>query len=344
MPRTRLVAVWSLLLLLAGADPFAQDAAPYQVSGRVVTSTGESRPGATVCAYPIDRGPSFGALCAPSGPDGTFIVRARVAGRYLVMAQDVAAGHYPSVRPFYRVPGQAVTEVVLDEAHPKLSAEVTLGPRNGTLVARVHDGETNWPIDTVRLILCHVEEPDVCFLADGRSDEGVFMVAAAHVPFTVRVWAREYQVWSGPAPVAVASGQTTYLDIGLARRPEFAGKPVNEREKIAGVHLSAPELRAPADGAVLTQFPRTMTLAWEPVKGAVWYAVDVDYCVPAPGTSECIDPVPLYRETPPMIGITGTTYGLTFIGSQPGRWRVWAVDQQGRAGFKSRWRTFVFRP
>ena len=33
---------------------------------------------------------------------------------------------------------------------------------------------------------------------------------------------------------------------------------------------------------------------------------------------------------------------LAFVGAQPGRWRVWAVDKEGREGFKSPWRLFVY--
>ena len=37
-----------------------------------------------------------------------------------------------------------------------------------------------------------------------------------------------------------------------------------------------------------------------------------------------------------------TVYSFAFVGSQRGRWRVWAVNAQGVAGAKSEWRTFLF--
>jgi len=33
---------------------------------------------------------------------------------------------------------------------------------------------------------------------------------------------------------------------------------------------------------------------------------------------------------------------FSFVGAQPGRWRVWAVDKEGREGFKSPWRRYVY--
>jgi hypothetical protein len=36
------------------------------------------------------------------------------------------------------------------------------------------------------------------------------------------------------------------------------------------------------------------------------------------------------------------SYEFDFVGAQPGRWRVWAIDEAGREGFKSPWRLFVY--
>jgi eukaryotic-like serine/threonine-protein kinase len=36
-------------------------------------------------------------------------------------------------------------------------------------------------------------------------------------------------------------------------------------------------------------------------------------------------------------------YSFDFVGAQPGRWRVWAVDPEGREGSRSAWRRFEFK-
>jgi hypothetical protein len=47
-------------------------------------------------------------------------------------------------------------------------------------------------------------------------------------------------------------------------------------------------------------------------------------------------------DNPLMTKLNSTSYEFGFAGAQPGRWRVWAVDKDGREGFKSPWRTFVY--
>ncbi len=43
-----------------------------------------------------------------------------------------------------------------------------------------------------------------------------------------------------------------------------------------------------------------------------------------------------------MPGVRKSPYGFEWIGMHPGRWRVWAVDSEGRAGNKSDWTYFEF--
>jgi len=110
--------------------------------------------------------------------------------------------------------------------------------------------------------------------------------------------------------------------------------------------LPAPTLLSPADRVVFDLFPRTMMLAWDAVAGAASYGFEVDYC--QPDNPWCAD------ERQSEIGRvsadplspqphTATTFTFDFIGAQPGRWAVWAIDEQGRMGVRSPWRSFVHR-
>jgi hypothetical protein len=40
--------------------------------------------------------------------------------------------------------------------------------------------------------------------------------------------------------------------------------------------------------------------------------------------------------------VKGTQYTFEFVGAQPGRWRVWAVDAGGKEGPKTGWWEFTF--
>ena len=56
-----------------------------------------------------------------------------------------------------------------------------------------------------------------------------------------------------------------------------------------------------------------------------------------PDDGECINPAPFEQK----FGLRQTAYEFVFMGAQPGRWRVWAIDKDRRHGVKSPWRRFI---
>lgn len=92
----------------------------------------------------------------------------------------------------------------------------------------------------------------------------------------------------------------------------------------------APTLLSPADGTRFHHYPRTVTLAWEKLPGARYYKVEIQF--ESTGWAPWGD----------VKSVRGTTHTFDFVGAQPGRWRVWAVDAEGNDGPKSRWWSFVF--
>ena len=100
--------------------------------------------------------------------------------------------------------------------------------------------------------------------------------------------------------------------------------------------LPPPQQIAPPDGAVFDHFPRTTTLEWALVPQAASYSLDLE---------SCQNPSCLEGQTnayPPVIGLTSASYTFNFVGAQPGRWRVWAVNASGAPGSKGGWREFRF--
>lgn len=93
--------------------------------------------------------------------------------------------------------------------------------------------------------------------------------------------------------------------------------------------LVAPTQTSPSNGESLNHFPRSTTLVWGAVDGAVKYGVEVEY---NDGSWNG-----LVSATP-----TNPTYTFNFIGMQPGRWRVWAIDADGNEGPKSGWFEFTY--
>jgi hypothetical protein len=326
----------------------------YLITGQVQDEKGVPACGVRVCAFVEGfdpKKPNVRIPCALSDQRGQFTIDVGAPGKYTLYYYSDGNGYWTPYLPFFRSPSSPAPEVSLGESSATASVNVTMLPKNGLLVGKGVDASTGLPVDHLEFVLCHADAPEVCWRKNARSEEGEFRIPAAHVPFTIRVRAEGYEDWLGPeggereAAVSVAPETRRELDVRLKRSAGAEGSALSESEKQAGVNLLAPAQTAPAEGAVFDYYPRHTRLEWSPVEGAVSYSVEVDYCSGRRRGAGCADPQPLFtqmRVNPKTSGVGGTAYEFDFIGAQPGRWRVWAVDAQGREGFKSPWRLFVY--
>ncbi len=99
--------------------------------------------------------------------------------------------------------------------------------------------------------------------------------------------------------------------------------------------LAAPKLLSPENGAVIEHFPRDTTVVWAEVPSAAAYVVEWDYRDNLGWASDRTGAAGSVRTVVPVAS-------FQFVGAQPGRWRVWAVDAAGSAGPKSEWREFRY--
>jgi hypothetical protein len=102
--------------------------------------------------------------------------------------------------------------------------------------------------------------------------------------------------------------------------------------------LASPKLVSPADGSVFNSYPRTTTLAWSPVDRASKYIVEIMAC----STSNPLDCFIWPNDRPPY-ETKSTSYTFNFVGSQPGKWRVTAVEANGIHGTPSDWWNFSYQ-
>ena len=100
--------------------------------------------------------------------------------------------------------------------------------------------------------------------------------------------------------------------------------------------LAAPKLLSPEPGAVFDHYPRQTTLVWSEVPGAASYAVEWDYKGGDSWNAEARGSQGGILAAPKPVAT------FQFVGAQPGRWRVWALDSAGQAGPKSEWREFRY--
>jgi len=99
--------------------------------------------------------------------------------------------------------------------------------------------------------------------------------------------------------------------------------------------ILTPTQLTPADGSVFSHYPRKTTLEWSAVPDAASYTVEIEFCSP----EGCADWTKKYS---PVTGLTTTSYTFDFVGAQPGRWRVWAVDASGQESPKTGWWEFRY--
>jgi hypothetical protein len=338
-----------LLALLFGAS--INGAAPYTIAGEVRDSNGKPSAGVkifvTVTDSTLGRPKLTGDLTI-SDSGGRFFFNLARPGKYLLVYEDRDRGYQAQGLPFFRDPNNPPPEVILDDTTPTAYVLISMS-KNGVLKGEAIDAQTQLPIDNVNFAMCHAENRTTCWHTSARSADGTFSIPMPFVPFTLRITSPEFEDWlgltgsDGTTPVMVPSGTITTVRLLMKRRASAMSSAISEAEKRTGINLPAPKQLPPENDQIFDYYPRRTRLEWEPVEGAVRYSVEVDYCQFKKGSNQCNDPQSLILPgNPSTSNLPTTTCEFQFVGKQPGRWRVWAIDKEGRDGFKSEWRTFVY--
>jgi hypothetical protein len=90
--------------------------------------------------------------------------------------------------------------------------------------------------------------------------------------------------------------------------------------------LATPRQISPANGTVFDHYPRTTTLEWSAVPGDtayLRYTVEIDCYHCCQSNKWCTD---VGRTWQLVSDLYRTSYTFNWVGAQPGRWRVWAVN------------------
>ena len=103
--------------------------------------------------------------------------------------------------------------------------------------------------------------------------------------------------------------------------------------------LPAPQPILPKTGVTFDHFPRTTELTWTAVPGAASYAVEIDCFHCCELGKWCTD---LGKPRLAASALETTSYRFDWVGMNLGRWRVWAVDAEGRQSARSEWRDFYY--
>jgi hypothetical protein len=101
-------------------------------------------------------------------------------------------------------------------------------------------------------------------------------------------------------------------------------------QSLGGLKLKTPQQISPRNNSHFTHYPRTLTLRWGAVKGAISYDVEIDclHCRQVGQWDSQNGPAWIVASD-----IKTTNYSFTFVGDNKGRWRVRA----SRGALKSSW-------
>ncbi|MGH7618003.1 MAG: hypothetical protein ACREPM_12300, partial [Gemmatimonadaceae bacterium] len=122
-----------------------------------------------------------------------------------------------------------------------------------------------------------------------------------------------------------------------------SGQPLPSTSYIMNVGAALPTLTSPADQSTFSVFPRVTPVSWTPVDGAVGYEVQWDACFPytlPDYVTSCA--ANWFNDQVVSVGPSPTTYTITFVGAQPGRWRVRAKFRDGSFSGWSNFFTFLY--
>jgi hypothetical protein len=336
--------------LLAAALLFAAliQSPTYTITGEVHDSEGKPAAGVVIRAANSDQPPHTQIRSAVSDISGRFVLKLNGPGKYNLVYDSREKGYVPQSIPFFRDPRYEPQQIVLTEAAPTAQV-IMFMTKTGFLTGDAIDAQIGSPIERLDFRICHANNRAVCWSTSAKSATGNFSLPAPFVPFVLKISAPGFEDWFGltgsdeNAPIEVPAGTKIQLHLLMRRTAESSGKELSDLEKHVGVNLPAPKQISPDDNAVFEIYPRITKLEWEAVEGAASYAVELDVCESLMTRTRCVNPQPLRRTSNSYTAnITGMSYEFSFVGAQPGRWRVWAVDKQGRDGFKSPWRTFVY--
>ena len=348
----------ALVIVLFALSASAVAQSSYTISGELRSDSGQIFVDGNVCALlEIPRGLNVrDKVCTQSDAQGRFTINVAQPGTYQVIADKMSEGYMPAYFPFYKAPRRPVPEVTLGSGADAQDVLVKMPPQSGMITGKVIDEATDRRVPKFVVWAWQARDPNARTHLDFNGQSGMFRIFAPPTePIRIRVEADGYEDWvmgggvlvslagakKGPGALVVPTGAKTEFAIYLKRKT-----PPPPNEASDPNRLPAPIQLTPADNQVFDLFPRNTRLEWNPVAGAISYAVEVESCRPRgseekkrlPDDGECINPSS-YEE---KYVLRETNYEFIFKGAQPGRWRVWAVDQNHKPGIKSPWRGFTY--
>jgi len=196
------------------------DEGPGLIEGTVIYEDGRPAKGATVTAFPLDRGLAAKVPSADTDELGHFQIDHLWLGTFAVTAKKEDEGYPDMNSGFYS--DSEITPITLSLSHPSASDTILLGPKAGILIGAVTDAVTGTPLDPC-VDFHRASDPNNFLSGTGLINAKYRVLVPSDRDVIMKVWHEGYLPWYYPGtsnkseakPLRLKSGEERTLRIRL---------------------------------------------------------------------------------------------------------------------------------
>lgn len=198
----------------------AADEGSGQIEGIVIYEDGEPVKGATVFAFPLDRGLAAKVPSADTNELGHFQISRLWLGKFAVTAKKEDEGYPDTNIAFYS--DQKIAPITLSLSHPSATETILLGPKAGILTGTVADAVSGAPVDPC-VDFHRASDPNNFLSGTGLVNAEYRVLVPSDREVIMKIWHEGYLPWYYPGtsnksdaePLRLKSGEKRTLNIRL---------------------------------------------------------------------------------------------------------------------------------
>jgi hypothetical protein len=214
------VAVLSSCARQPSVEVVAADEGPGLIEGIVVYEDGRPAQGASVSAFPLDRGLAAKVPAADTDGLGHFRISHLWLGEFAVTAKKEDEGYPDTSSGFYS--DSKIAPIALSLSHPLATDTILLGPKAGILVGTVADAVTGALLDPC-VDFHRASDPNNFLSGTGLINAKYRVLVPPDREVIMKIWHEGYLPWYYPGanhkteaqPVRLKSGEERTLHIRL---------------------------------------------------------------------------------------------------------------------------------
>jgi hypothetical protein len=195
---------------------------PGRIEGIVLYEDGEPAKGATVSAFPLDRGLGGRVPSADSDELGRFEISRLWLGKFAVTAKKEGEGYPDTNWGFYS--DRRVAPITLSLSHPSATETILLGPKAGILVGTVANAVSGAPVDPC-VDFHRASDPNNSLSGTGLVNAHYRVLVPSDHDVIMKIWREGYLPWYYPGTNNKAGAKALHLKSGEKRTVNIRLQP-----------------------------------------------------------------------------------------------------------------------